>query len=287
MWGTSFAVTKSAYAVLSPMVVVWLRMIAGLIAFLPLFFFVKRPQYRHGDWKRLGLSMLFLPCLYFALEGFALKFTSSNQAGVISAIMPLTVVVIAWVFLRDRPQARTVAAAVVSVIGVVVLSTTGNSQLSAPNPLLGNLLELGAMLAAAGATLTIKDLTTRYDPLLLAGLQMASGSIFFTPLAIASGPVEWATIPATAWLSVVYLGVGCGFAAFWMYNSGLRRLPASRAALAINVIPAVALLTGWLALKETMSIPQILACTLIIGAVVYAQWPGSEVDDQMETSGSN
>jgi drug/metabolite transporter (DMT)-like permease len=274
LWGTSFAVTKSAYAALPPMYVVWLRMLVAVVAFLPLLRFVRRPAYQAGDWKYLGLAGLFLPCLYFALEGFAILFTSSSQAGVIAAVMPLIVALSAWAVLRERPTTRTTTAVVVSMAGVAALSLGGTSQAAAPNPALGNVLELLAMFAAAGATLTIKRLSSRYDPLLLTGLQMGLGSVFFAPLALASGPVDWAAVPLSAWAAVAYLGVGCGLAAFGLYNSGLRLVPATRAALTINVVPAVAMLTGWLALSETLSLLQVAACMLIVGSVVYAEAGG-------------
>lgn len=274
LWGTSFAVTKSAYAALPPMYVVWLRMLIALLAFLPLLPLVKRPDYQPGDWKYLGLATLFIPGLYFALEGFAIQFTTSSQAGVIAAVMPLIVAISAWAVLRERPASRTITAILISMLGVAALSLGGSSQASAPNPVLGNLLELGAMFAAAGATLTIKRLSARYDPLLITGLQMAAGSVFFAPLALASGPVDWAAVPFPAWAAVAYLGVGCGLAAFALYNSGLRLVPATRAALTINLVPAVAMLTGWLALGETMAPLQVGACVLIVGSVVYAELSG-------------
>lgn len=274
LWGTSFAVTKSAYSALPPMYVVWLRMLVALLAFLPLLPLVKRPKYEAGDWKLLALAALFLPCLYFALEGFAIQFTTSSQAGVIAAVMPLIVAVSAWAVLRERPGSRTVTAILISMLGVAVLSLGGPAQATAPNPVLGNLLELGAMFAAAGATLTIKRLSSRYDPLLITGLQMAVGSVFFAPLALASEPVDLASVPLPAWAAVGYLGVGCGLAAFALYNSGLRLVPATKAALTINLVPAVALATGWLALGETMSLPQVIACLAIVGSVVYAEVSG-------------
>lgn len=270
-WGTSFAVTKSAYSALPPMTVVWLRMMLAFVAFLPLLPRVKRPVHQPGDWKLLGMATLFLPCLYFLGEGFAIRYTTSSQAGVVAAVMPLIVAVSGWVVLRERPAARTVVAVAASIVGVAGLSLGGSAQASAPNPVLGNLLELGAMFAAAGATLTISRLSSRYDPLLITGLQMAVGSVFFAPLALASGPIDWAAVPASAWAAIAYLGIACGLAAFGLYNSALRLVPATRAALTINLVPVVALLTGWLALGETLSWLQIAACAIIIGAVVYAE----------------
>ena len=167
LWGTSFAVTKSAYASFPPMTVIWLRMVIAFLAALPFLRRLPRPDYRRGDWKYLTVATLFLPCLYFALEGYAIQFTSSGQAGVVAAVMPLIVGLAAWVFLRERPTWQRVAAILASMLGVAMLSLGGLQQAAAPNPGLGNLLELGAMVAAAGATITIKHLSTRYDAWLL------------------------------------------------------------------------------------------------------------------------
>ena len=272
LWGTSFAVTKAAYSALPAMYVAWFRMLVATVAFLPLLRFVRRPTYVAGDWKLIALALSFIPCAYFAFEGFAITFTTSSQAGVITAMLPLVVAVIAWMGWKEKPNRRTTVGIVASVVGVVVLSLASASQVAAPNPMLGNTLELGAMLAAAGSTLTVKRLSVRYDPLLLTGLQMAAGSVFFAPLALTTGKVDLTAVPTQAWLAVAYLGVGCGLAAFGLFNAALRWLSASRVALGANVIPVVALATGWLALGETMSLVQGAACAVILGSVVYAQY---------------
>ena len=286
LWGTSFAVTKSAYASFPPMTVVWLRMVLALVVALPLLGRLPRPDYRRGDWKFLGLSGLFIPCLYFALEGYALRFTSSSQAGVVAAVMPLIVGLAAWTFLRERPTWQRIAAIFASMVGVAILSFGGVEQQAVPNPALGNLLELGAMVAAAGSTITIKHLSARYNAWLLTCFQMAVGSVFFAPLALAQAGTEWSAVPAQAWLAVAYLGVGCGLAAFGLYNSALKLIPATSAALAINLIPAVAMITGWLALGETMSLLQIAACLLIIAAVAFAQLSASPADQAPDSATS-
>jgi len=278
LWGTSYAVTKSAYANVPPMYVVWFRMIVALVAFLVAWPLMSRvmpkTEAKPGDWKLIVLLVAFIPCLYFLFEGFAIKFTSSSQAGVVTAVMPLIVALAAWLVLREQPGKRTVIAAVVSVTGVALLSFGSVTSATATSPALGNMLELGAMLAAAGSTLVVKKLSTRFSPLLLTGLQMAAGTVFFAPLALLSGPVDWRSVPAGDWAAIAYLGVGCGFCAFALYNSALRLLPASRAALAINAVPVVALLTGWLGLHEQLTVLQGLAALVILGAVVLAQLAG-------------
>ena len=270
-WGTSFVAIKTALGSFSPMAVNWLRMVVASLVFAPFWFKIRRPDHRRGDWKVLLLAAACIPCLYYLFEGYALRLTTSSQAGVISAVVPLLVAGGAWLFLRERLSWRGAVAIAVSLAGVAVLSLGGPAVASASNPLLGDSLELLAMVAAAGSTLAIKHLSARYDPWLLTGLQAAVGVVFFAPMALASGPATWLSAPPIAWACVVYLGVAVSLGAFGLYNSALKLMPASRASLSINLVPAVAIVAGWALLGESLSIVQIVACAVVVGAVVLAE----------------
>jgi drug/metabolite transporter (DMT)-like permease len=270
-WGTSFVATKVALETFSPMTVNWLRMVIATLAFAPMWSRLPRPDYRRGDWRLLLLAALCIPCLYYALEGYAILFTTSSQAGVISAIVPLLVAGGAWAFLHERLTWRGGVAIALSLAGVAALTLGAAARQSAPNPLLGNSLELLAMVAAAGSMLAIKHLSTRYDPWLLTGMQAAVGAVFFAPLALASNPATWLSARPLAWVSVAYLGIAVSLGGFGLYNSALKLMPASRASLAINAVPAVALVAGWVALGESLSWLQAAACVVIVAAVIFAE----------------
>ena len=274
-WGTSFAAIKVALGSFTPMTVMWLRMVVATIAFAPFWMRIKRPEYRAGDWKLLAVAAFCIPCMYYLAEGNAVLLTTSSQAGVVSAVVPLLVAGGAWLLWRDRLTWQGAVAIGLSLAAVAVLSLAGGAQESAPNPALGNLLELLAMLAAAGSMLTIKHLSKRYDPWWLTGMQAAVGAVFFLPMALASGPSTWLSAPPIAWACVAYLGTFVSLAAFGLYNSALQAMPASRAALSINLIPAVALLAGWFVLGESLNAIQMFACAVAIGAVVFGELGGT------------
>ena len=210
-WGTSFVALKSALGSFSPMTVIWLRMLIATVVFAPFWRRIPRPDYRAGDWKVLLLAALCIPCLYYLFEGYALQFTTSSQAGVISAIVPLLVAGGAWLFLHERLTWRGAVAIALSLGGVAALSLGGTAQENASAPLLGNSLELLAMVAAAGSMIAIKHLSMRYDPWLLTGLQAAVGTLFFAPMAFASNPTTWLAATPVAWACVTYLGIACEF----------------------------------------------------------------------------
>ncbi|BDQ38400.1 membrane protein [Pseudodesulfovibrio nedwellii] len=263
LWGTSFMATKIALTEFSPMVVIWLRM--AIAAFLVLFLFkhIPAPDYRKGDWKVLAFLCLMQPCLYFLFEGYAIALTTSAQAGMISALVPLMVMVGAWAILKESMSLRGVLGIVVSICGVIWLSFGGIPDVTAPNPLLGNTLEVGAMVCVAIYMVVMKRLSARYSTWWLTGMQCVAGAFFFLPGAIVSGFGPLQEVSLSAWCAVGYLGFFVTLGAFGLYNMAMTFMPAGRAALAVNMVSPVALVTGWLVLGESMSLMQLVACGII------------------------
>jgi drug/metabolite transporter (DMT)-like permease len=270
LWGGSFSAMRLAVQVMSPWSVMWLRMVIALTVILPFAGQMKTSAYRKGDWRQLLPMILLQPCLYFLLEAYALKFTTSSQAGVISASVPLMVAVGAWLMLAEPLGRKTFAGLFLSVAGVAVLSLSGRANASAVNPLLGNALELCAMISAAMNIIYVKRLCARYNPWLLTMLQLVAGTLFFLPglvLLFRQPPTMW-TVPlifSVSLLAVVSVG------AFGLYNWAMSRVPASRASAFINLVPVAAVAFGWMVLGEALSGVQCVAAAGVIVGVAISQ----------------
>lgn len=271
LWGGSFSIMRVLVRTLSSWSVVWLRMAIGLLCVLPFRKKLYSVSYKKGDWKILLPMVLFQPCLYFFLESNALRFTTSSQAGVVSALVPLMVALGAWVFLSEAISRKTIIGLLLSIAGVVLLTIFGRADEQAANPVLGNLMEVGAMAAAAANMLIIKKLSHRYNPWALTALQTLAGFVFFMPgffLLFQADPSLW------NWriiLSLVYLGAFVTLGAFGMYNWGMSRIPASSASVFINLIPVIAVFIGWIALQESLAPAQFFSALLVIGGVWLSQ----------------
>ena len=74
-----------------------------------------------------------------------------------------------------------------------------------------------------------------------------------------------------AWASAVVSGVLYYALAFWLYLTGLRRIPAALAGLFLNLIPIFGVGSGYL-LGERLSALQMLGAALIVGAVGSMLW---------------
>jgi len=263
LWGTSFMATKAALSGFAPMTVIWLRMALASLVVLCIYKKIPMPRYEKGDWKVLGFLCLMQPCLYFLLEGYAVSLTTSSQAGMISSLVPLLVAVGAWAVLKEPMSLTGITGLVVSICGVVWLSFSGTSDFSAPNPALGNLLEVGAMVCVAIYMVVMKRLSVRYPTWWLTGMQCVAGTLFFLPGAFLSDAIPLSEVPVTALLAVGYLGLFVTLGAFGLYNMAMTSMPAGRAAMAINLVSPVALVAGWLILGETLSMMQLAACGMV------------------------
>ncbi|HEU6438004.1 MAG TPA: DMT family transporter [Nitratidesulfovibrio sp.] len=295
LWGLSFPAMKVAVQALGPMPLMWARMMVALTLLAPFAtrLFPSRSvvvapsgtMVRSGFWngvprrhKLLLLpTVLLQPCLYFLCESNAMQLTSASQAGVISASVPLLVGAGAWLFLGERPSPRLWLGVVFSCGGVAWLTLSGGAGTeSAPDPLLGNILELLAMVCAAGNMVLVRRLSAheghgghgrfRWNPWTLTALQTVAGALFFAPgaYAVLTGAGQW---PADVLLAVLYLGAGSSLGAFGLFNWATSHLPASSVGAFINLVPVAAVGFGWLWLGETLNATQMLAAAVVMVGV--------------------
>jgi len=267
LWASSFVALKLAFRGYHPMQVIFGRMLIASLCFLPFI-----PSFRKLNWRRRDLKYLLImaicePCLYFLFEARALELTSASQAGMITAMLPLLVAILAWSCLQEQISRQTLLGFSLALSGAIWLSLAGETSSNAPNPLLGNFYEFLAMVCAAGYTVSLKHLTSNYPPLFLTAFQAFVGSLFFFPFLLLPGvgfPLHWETTPA---LAVIYLGTFITLGAYGCYNYSVSRIPASQAAGYVNLIPVFGVILGILILGDSLNLWQWLACGLVFCGV--------------------
>lgn len=271
LWASSFIALKLAFEVYHPMVVIFGRMVTALVGFLPFAAVVRRNMPRVDDVPAILFMLVCEPCLYFLFEAAALKNTSASQAGMITAMLPLMVGIVAGLYLKERITVKTVLGFLLAIIGACLLSLAARSNHAAPNPVLGNFFEFVAMVCATGYTISVKRLSARYEPLFLTAMQACAGSVFFLPFLFLPStvlPKKFVAVPA---LSVLYLGFFVTMGAYGLYNYAVSQVPASQASAFVNLIPVLTVFFGWLILGERFTPLQYVASALVIAGVVMSQ----------------
>jgi drug/metabolite transporter (DMT)-like permease len=271
IWASSFIALKAAMEDLGPFTVIFLRMIIASLCFV---YFIKsflKYDFSKKDVKFILLLTLFEPCLYFIFESKALQLTSASQAGMITSLMPIITAMAAGYFLKEIITKQLIFGSLIAMCGAIWLSLQGTTSISSPNPLLGNFLELLAMVCGAGYTITARYLSDKYSALFITAIQAFIGAIFFTPLFI----YEYFTIPLNitmnSFLWVLYLGVVVTLAGYGLYNYALTKITASKAAVFVYLIPVFTLILAYFVLNEKLSVLEFIACFVILFGVFLSE----------------
>ena len=243
VWGSSFLAVNRITTGDTVLAMLVLRF--GLV--LPLLGFAARRALRGLGWREwLGGALLGLILgAIFLLETYGAVFTSVTNAGlIISLTMVLTPLAESAVSRTRLPRAFALAA-VLSVLGVALL--TGEGGFRAPNG--GDLLILGAAMTRTVHVLVMSRTraTRKTDSLALTWVQLAAAAVVFavgaavtgsSPLALAAtyGPAEW------AWL--LHLALLCTLFAFFVQMWAVRATSPSRVSLLLGTEPVWAAASG-------------------------------------------
>lgn len=282
-WASSFIGLKFALSAYSPFEVIAGRMFVASVICLPFlkqfFLFLKNRK------KALILlvGVVSEPCCYFLFETSALRYTSSAQAGMVLAIMPLCVGFCAWLLLKEKQSLFAWIGFVLAFFGVFWLSFSGETSESVPNPFLGNMLELGAVFCGVGYTLSCRKLTSSMSPWLFTAAQSFGGFLFYLPLNLL--PLEFSPVvldvEIPGWLpfvSIIYLGIIVSLLGYGFYNYGVSKLSATEAAAYINLIPVITLVIGVVFLEENLTATQYVASLAILGGMLLSQYKTKKKD---------
>ena len=280
IWGSSFPALKIALSQFSPVQVLAGRMLTSALISLPVLRTLL-PILRN-DKKTLRVllfAVLCEPCIYFLFEGYALRFTTASQAGLVMSVLPAAVALGAWIFLHERLPFTTWLGFACSFVGVLALSFGAQASESAPNPLLGNILELMAILCGSVYVVCAKYLSRRLNALQLTASMSYAGALFFSALCLLPQTLEPVTLEVAlpSWMPlacIIYLGAAVMFLGYGLYNFALTGMPAGQATAFMNLVPVCSLLLGVFFLQEHMTLMQYGAAALVVGGVAVSQMPG-------------
>ena len=287
-WGSTFVVLRIALSTLSPLQTMAGRMLVACVVFLPLCPRLWPELKAHGHWGALVLMALCEPCLFFLFETHALRLTTASQAGMITSLLPLLVAATAFATLRERAGLSMWLGFLLAVCGVTWLTLAAVPDDKATNPLLGNIFEAIAMCCAAGYTVLARHLSTQYSALCITAVQSFVGMLFFCLLALTvPEPKTYVSLGRTfpdwaPWACLLYLGGIVTFAGYGLYNFGVKRLSAGRAAAYTNLIPVFALLFGLALLDEKLLQTQYGGAILIVLGVLLSQWKFRSADEKSQ-----
>ncbi|WP_426228080.1 EamA family transporter [Pseudarthrobacter sp. DSP2-3-2b1] len=269
LWGLNFvAIDLGLHAgehEVPPLLFVAMRFI--LVVF-PLIFFIRKPAV---SWKAIVGVGLFMSAGQFGLLYVAMAV--GMPAGIASLVLQaqvLLTVLLAAMFLGERPTRRQLAGVVLGVAGLAVVAL-GRSAVA---PLLPLIIVLGAALSWAAGNVIARQAKAASG----LGLVVWSGAVVPVPLAglsfLVDGPEAvlgaLGDLQPVTLLSALYTAIFGSLVGYGIWNWLLARYPSSAVVPFTLLVPVVGMTAAWLVLGEVPAPAELLGGLLLLGGVATA-----------------
>jgi drug/metabolite transporter (DMT)-like permease len=274
IFGLSFLFTKTALDTFGPIELIAYRFaIAALVITLLVGTRAIRINFKGKPVLPLIILSFFQPIIYFICETIGVQMTSSSQAGMMIALIPIFVTILAVIFLGERPNVMQYVAILISVGGVIfILIFSGD--FAPTGDIMGIIVLMGAVISGAIYSILSKKHSKMFTPVEITFVMMWVGAIVFNLIFIgqqlmgfAPNQVNLSQMSFMSILPLLYLGIISSIAAFFMFNYMISKIPASRASVFTNLVTIIAILAGIIFREEAFYWYQMVGGVMIIGGV--------------------
>jgi len=215
-------------------------------------------------WKLAFAVGILNSAIPFACFSFALLSISTGLSSIMNATTPLFGAIVAWLWLKDRPDGSRILGLLIGFLGVALLAWDKASFKPDAAGLSTGWAVLACLLACLcygiSASFTKRYLTG------LPSLVSATGSQIGAALGLA--PLTWwfwpeQAVTPTAWAAVIVLGVLCSGVAYILFFRLIERAGPAHALSITFAIPIFALLYGAVLLGEVVTL-WMVGCGVVI-----------------------
>jgi drug/metabolite transporter (DMT)-like permease len=281
IWGSSWLAIKVGLDFLPPFLFAGVRFaVASLfLMFLVPLLHARIPKDR-SSWTVMIFLGIFQITLVYGLVFWGEQYISSGLTAVLSATLPLFVVVFAHVSIKAEPiTRRKVLGVIVAFMGVAAIfwRDLASAQVSTIQfSLLGSLAIVGSAALGAVGNVVAKKYAGGIDPSANVLIQSVVGavSLLFVGMVTEQGSVL--RLVPTVIAAVLYLGVVGSALAFVGWYWLLTKTTATNSSLVLFVTPIVALALGWLVLQEAVEPVVALGTFLILSGVYLTVMQGKQ-----------
>lgn len=268
IWSSSFVAAKYAYTMIDAAWMLQIRFAIAALIVLPACWRY-RNQIPQNQWGNLLFLSLVNYVLVLMLQFMGVKYTSAASATTIVGLEPILMVLLGHFFFGDKAKWWDWLCSIVAFTGVAMLVLGGHGGNESANvDLFGCLLILLAGVFFCAAYRPTQKLIAQIGAPAYTSWSLLLSAILCLPfswLLAESHEIHWNSVGA--W-SLLYLGVGCSWFAYWLWNKGMSGAKANVSGLLIALEPVFGVLLAMLLLGERVSLTSGVGMALIIGATL-------------------
>ena len=263
IWGSSFIILKNTLNSLPTLWILALRF-SGAALIMAL---AANRQLKTLDRRALKYGLAMGAALYcaYTLQTYGLLYTTPGKNAFLTATYCVIVPFLWWAFFKKRPDRYNVAAALVCIAGMALVSLEGDLSLG-----LGDALTMCCGLFYALHIIVSSRGLEKYAVLPLTTVQLATTAVLCWITAPVASPFPQ-SVPASAWLSVAYLCVMCTGACYFLQALGQKYTSAQSASIILTLESVFGTLFSVAFYHELLTLKTVSGFVLIFAAVLISE----------------
>lgn len=272
VWGISFLNTRVLLdSGLTPTEIFVARFAIAYVSLLVVSGF----KVRFTGWRD---ELLFVVCgvaggsAYFIAENTALELTLISDVAVLVSTAPLTTALMGAIFYRDeRISWLSCLGMIIAFVGSVMLAL--KDGLVWGDSIMGDLLALLAAFVWAFYSMALKKLNRTYSTLFITRKLFFYGILSALPLlAMEKSQINWQAVSRPeVWGNLLYLGLICSMAAYFIWGITVKRIGAVRASNYFYLSPIISMIAAAIWFGERTNAVAYIGCVLILAGVIMAE----------------
>lgn len=268
-WGTCYTASKIGNTYMPAIFMAGIRQFfAGLV--MTVFFLIKKHQLPSWDnFKKIFIQGILLLFIGNGLVTWALEFIGSGLAAIIAALTPLFITLFSIVFIKYAKVSRWMFAGLaIGLAGVCIIFYDYIGQTANRSFIMGISMALLSVIAWSFGSLYSSKQILFVNILFGVGLQMLISGTMLLGICFISGKyVNLLHLPAPGWYALLYLIVIGSLLSYSAYVFAISKLSPTLISVYAYINPVVAILLGWILLKEKMTLHMLLGTVIILYGV--------------------
>ena len=273
IWGGGFVASDIALESMKPFQIMMVRFLLASVLMGMISLGQKNREEKSVDRIgaiRAGILMGIALFVGFSLQIIGLQYTTPSKNAFLTALNVVIVPFIAFIILKKKIGAKGILGAILSVVGVALLSLNGNLTLG-----LGDALTLICAVGFAFQIFFTSEFVKKYPVSVLNMVQMITAFVLSAVSLVFFGETDF-QVTTQGWLSVLYLGVISTTLCYLLQTACQRYVDETKAAIVLSMESVFGTIFSIIILHEVITLRMVIGCVIILTAVIISNLSDTE-----------
>lgn len=267
LWGTSFPAIKIGLQYMNAYTFVFLRfLVASLTMFTVLL--LTRNLSLNFNKKRLILFLGVTNGIAYLMQYVGMVYATASESSLFVNLSAVWVALLSPMVLKERLGGKKVVGVMVSLLGVVLMTTNLDLVSLGRGDIMGDFLVIGAGIIWAVFVVYNKPLVRESKNM----IQSMTWLLLFTLLPLLpTAPFSagtYVSLPWDAWLAILYTAILCWVVPYYLWLKGLKHISPVTSAVVLLTEIIVAVATSTIFLGEALTLVSGVGAVFIVVAIL-------------------